>query len=149
MDGAAWTLRVTASSRRAARVSTRQHQFAVGRPIEFDPQGATVSALEYFLGAIGAEIVGGLQLFAGRRRLRVDEIEALVTAEVEDPLVYLEVVGETGQPRIARILVKVFVSSAEKPEDVRRVFDAAVAVLPLANTLRAALRLEIECVLTA
>jgi hypothetical protein len=148
MNGAAWTLRVAASGRGAARVSTRRHQFIVGRPLEFDAAAPTVSALEYALGAVGAEIVGGLQAFAKRRRVAIDEIEAVVDGEVDDMLAYLEVVGMAGQPRISRIDVRVFVSSQANPDDVHRVFDAAVAVLPLVATLRRALPLDIACVLT-
>jgi hypothetical protein len=148
MNGTAWTLRVTGSGREALRVSTRRHQFTAGRPLEFDAESAAVSAFEYALGAVGAEIVGGLQAFSRRRRIVVDEVEALVTGEVDHALAYLEVVGEPGPPRIGRIHVKLYVSSPEDPQNVRRVFDDVVARLPLVGTLRETVPVEIDLSLT-
>jgi hypothetical protein len=149
MNATAWTLRVAASRGGAARVCTRRHQFTAGRPLDFDAESDTVSAFEYALGAVGAELVGGLQAFARRRRIVVDDVEALVTGEVEHALAYLEVVGEPGPPRIGRIHVKLYVSSPEDPQTVRRVLDEAVARLPLVGTLRETVRLEIDLALTA
>ena len=99
-------LRVTTGERDRARVSVRRHQFVVGRPMDFDAESPTVMALECALGALGAELVGGLHEFAGRRRLLLDNVEALVQSEIEDPLVYLEVIGESGRPRIGRVDIR-------------------------------------------
>jgi hypothetical protein len=148
MDATALTLRVTASGREPSRVSIRRHQFVVGRPIEFDADAPTVSALEYALGALGAEVVGGLRAFAKRRRLVLDEVEALVRGEVEHALVYLEVVGETGPPHVAAVVVNVFVSTPEDPETVHRAFADALARLPLLGTFRRALRVDVDLTLT-
>jgi hypothetical protein len=79
-------LRVTTTDLDATHVLVRRHQFAVGRPIDFDAESAHVAALEYALGALGAEIVGGLRVFAKRRRVELDEVEAVVDGEVENPL---------------------------------------------------------------
>lgn len=148
MDRTAWTLRVTAPSRDSVRVSTRRHQFVAGRPMEFDPEAAAVSAIEYALGAVGAEIVAGLRAFAKRRRLPLDEVEALVEGEVAHVLAYLGVVGETERPRITRVAVKVYVATAADPDTVRRTFAEATAMLPLLGTLRAATRVDVRLILT-
>jgi len=102
MNSTTCTLRVTATDRDVARVSVRRHQFTVGRPIEFDEASPRIAALEYALGAVAGEVVSGLRVFAWRRRVDVDQIEAVVTGELEHALAYLEVVGESGRPRIAR-----------------------------------------------
>jgi len=107
-----------------------------------------VAALEYALGAAGGEIVTGLREFARRRRHPIDAIEALVTGELQNGLVYLEVIGETGRPRIRRIAVKVFVASADV-DATRALFDEMIDRLPLLSTLRAALDLDIELVQTS
>ncbi len=107
------SLRVTAPGPADARVSVGRRQFSIGRPVEFDDASPHVAALEYALGAVGGEVVNGLREFARRRRLPIDAVEALVTGELQDGLAYLEVIGETGRPRIRRIAVKVFVASVD------------------------------------
>jgi hypothetical protein len=148
MDGFDLTLRVVASDRDAVRVTTRGVQLSIGRPWEFDAEAAEASALECALAALGAEIVGGLKTFAQRRRLVLDAVEAVVKARVEAPLVYLEVIGESGTPRISRVAVRVYVSSPEAPGLIDRAFHDALAVLPLAATLRTATELTTELIFT-
>jgi hypothetical protein len=142
-------LRVTAADTDRARVSVRRHQFLVGRPIDFDAESSTVMALEYALGALGAELVAGLRQFAGRRRLTLDNVEALVRAEIEDSLVYLEVVGESGQPRIGRVDIKLYVASLESDQKVRQLFNDVLNKLPVVRMFREAGHLEIQLILGA
>ncbi len=142
------TLRVTAADRDKARVSVRRQQFSIGRPIEFDETSPNVSALECALGAVGAELVNGLRIFAGRRRLAIDAIEAVVDGELEHGLAYLEVIGERGRPRLRRIHVKVFVAAPDEPA-IRRLWDDELLDrLPLVGTLRAAAQVDLELVFT-
>src|SRR6476619_6329689 len=112
MNAITMSLRVTATTRAAARVSTGRRHFSIGRPVEFDEASAHVSALEYALGAVGGEIVNGLREFARRRRIEIDAIEAMVSGDLYHALTYLEVVAETQPPRLGRIAVKIFVSTA-------------------------------------
>src|ERR671920_833966 len=112
MHAITMSLRVTATTRASARVSAGRRQFSIGRPVEFDEASTHVSALEYAIGAVGGEIVNGLREFARRRRIEIDAIEALVSADLDHALSYLEVVGENERPRLARVAVKVFVSAA-------------------------------------
>jgi hypothetical protein len=142
------SLRLTAPGPAAARVSIGRRQFSIGRPVEFDEASPHVAALEYALGAAGGEIVNGLREFARRRRIEIDAIEALVTGELEHALTYLEVVGESEPPRIARINVKVFVSAPDQTA-IRALFADTLERLPLACTLRAALDLKTELILTS
>jgi hypothetical protein len=141
------SLRVTAPAPAAAHVSVGRRHFSIGRPIEFDEASPHVAALEYALGAVGGELVNGLREFARRRRLPLDAVEALVTAELEHGLHYLEVMGESGPPRIRRIAVKVFVASVDH-EATGALFDEVIKRLPLVSTLREAIELHIELVQT-
>lgn len=147
MDTVAFSLRVTAPDRDVARVSVGRRQFAIGRPLEFDEASPHLAAIEYVLGAVGGEVVNGLRAFADRRRLPIDAVEAVVSGALENGLTYLEVIGEQGQPRIARIHVKVFVSAGDAAAT-RALFDHMLDRLPLVCTLRAALTLTIELILT-
>ena len=142
------SLRVTAPGRTVARVSVGRRQFSIGRPVEFDDVSPHVAALEYALGAVGGEVVNGLREFARRRRLSIDAIEALVTGELQDGLAYLEVIGETGRPRIRRIAIKVFVASADESAT-HALFHEMIDRLPLVCTLREAVDLDVELVPTS
>lgn len=148
MNDAFTTLRITASDPELARVAVRRQQFVVGRPIEFDQTSSRVAALEYALGALGAEVVNGLRVFAARRRIEIDAVEAVVTADLENPLAYLEVVGETGRPVLQQVHLKVFVSCADQ-QPVRELFYAMLDRLPLTGTLRTAIQLTTELIMTA
>lgn len=108
-----------------------------------------MSALEYALGAVGAEIAGGLRAFASRRRVTLEAVEAVVNAEVEHALAYLEVVGEASPPRIARVHVTLYVSSPEDEPTVRGVLDEALQRLPIVSTLGPLVRLDIDLTMTA
>ena len=148
MDDSPITLRVTGGVGDTARVSVRRQQFSVGRPIEFDDAAPRVAAIEYALGAAGAEIVNGLRVFAARRRLEIDAVEAVVTAELENALGYLEVIGESGRAGIQSVHIKVFVACGDESA-VRELFDTMLDRLPLTGTLRAATRFTTELVITA
>jgi hypothetical protein len=139
------SLRVTAPGPAIARVSVGRRHFSIGRPVEFDDASPHVAALEYALGAVGGEVVNGLREFARRRRLALDGVEALVTGELEAGLAYLEVIGESGRPRIRRLAIKVFVASVDV-QATRALFEETIQRLPLVSTLREALDLEVELV---
>ena len=147
MNAITVSIRVTATAPASARVSIGRRQFSIGRPVEFDEASAHVSAVEYALGAVGGEIVNGLREFARRRRIEVDAIEALVSADLDHALTYLEVVGETGTPRLGRISIKVFVSTAHEAA-IRALFPELVDRLPLTCTLRTAVDITTELILT-
>ena len=147
MHAITMSLRVTATGP-AARVSVGRRHFSIGRPVEFDEASPHVAALEYALGAVGGEIVNGLREFARRRRIEIDAIEALVAGDLEQALTYLEVVGETAPPRIARITVKVFVSAPDESA-VRALFAQLLDRLPLTCTLRETVDVRTELILTS
>jgi len=144
-----WTLRITATDNEAADVVARRHRFSVGRPLHFDAEYQHVTALEYVLGALGAEIVNGLRLSARRRRIELDDIEAVVDGELDNPLTYLEVVGAEGHPGLTRVLVKVYVASPHDEQTWRSLWDETRERLPLVRTFRSALSLNVELQVTA
>jgi OsmC-like protein len=147
-DTSQWRLRVTATGSDDARVSMRRHQFKVGKPIDFDVESGLVSALEYALSAVAAEIVGGLRVFAKRRRIEIDHVEAVVDGHVDNALAYLEVIGESGRPRVSKVVIKVFVGSSHDDETMQRLWADTLERLPLVQTFRDALALDIQLTLT-
>ena len=142
-DGHHWNVRVSTTGKDAARVFARRHQFTVGAPVHFDEAYGQVSALEYALGAVGAELVNGLVSLGRRRRLAIDHAEALVQGELDDALAYLGAVGATGHAGLARVAVKVYVSSVEDEDAVRKLWDDVLERSPLVRALCAAIRFDL------
>jgi uncharacterized OsmC-like protein len=139
-----WMLRVSSTPPSGTTVFVRKHQFPVGVPLQFDAEYDAITALEYVLGAIGADVVSGLQTLARKRRVEIDHVEAVVEGELNNPLTYLGVVGESGHPGLERMCVKVYVASLAAEEEVRRVWQEMLDKSPLVRTFQPAIRFEIS-----
>jgi hypothetical protein len=139
-----WTLRVRTTDSGAATVVTRKHRFEVGVPASFDEADARVSALEYFFGALGADLVVGLAGLARQRGVRLDHVEALVQGELNDPLAALGVIGAKGHPGIERIHVKLHVSSPDEAATIEALWKDVQAASTLLHSLRATISLELR-----
>jgi len=144
MSDFAWRARVRAARRGHTTAYVRQHRFTVGAPVQFDEQYDQVTALEYVLAALGADLVAGFRAAADRRRLALDEIEAVVTGQLDNPLVHLGVVGEEGDPGLRTVGVRVFVSTDEEESRVHQAWDEALGRSPLARTFASAVRLDLS-----
>lgn len=139
-----FTLRATAEPTKPAKVHVRKLGFVAGDPVTFDSDHPHVTALEYLLGAVAADLIGGLRRIGRKRRVEVDALEVLITAELHDPLVYLRVVDhETGNAGLSRIHVKAYISSLADEPDVERVWQEALASCPVIHTLRPGVALEL------
>ena len=112
----------SALERGQATVFTRQHQFRIGAPVHFDRAYEAVSALEYVLGAIGADLVNGLQILARKRRVAIEQVEAVVEGELNNPLTYLGVIGETGHPGLEKVRIRVYLASPEEEATIQRLW---------------------------
>ena len=135
---------MTTAGRKKAAVFARTQRFEVGAPLSFDVEYGAITALEQVLGAIGADVSCGIQNLAALRRLEVDHVEAVVKAELENPLVHLGVVGEEGSPRMKRISVKVYVGSLEDEDELRALWSDVLTRSPLIQTFEKAVELELE-----
>jgi uncharacterized OsmC-like protein len=144
VDNLRWNIRVRGSGKGQATVYARRHQFRVGAPVHFDEQYNYISALEYLLGAVGADIANGLEVLLRKRRVQVDGIEASVSGELNNALTYLSVVGEEGHPGLEKISIKVFVSSDEPEEEVQRVWEEVLEKSPLIHTFQSVVNLDLS-----
>jgi hypothetical protein len=138
-----WSVRVVGSGRRRATAYARAHRFEVGAPVEFDEAAPAVSTLEYALAAVAAELAGTFTELARRRRIEVDGIEATANGELDNPLTWLEVVGEPGHPGLHRLDVKLYVISPADPAVLQALWERACALSPLVRTLSAAPGLDL------
>jgi hypothetical protein len=139
-----WTLRVSTTSPNGATVFVRKHQFAIGVPVQFDAAYDGISALEYVLGAIGGDVVNGLQGLARKRHIEIDHVEAVIQGELNNPLTYLGVVGENGHPGLEQVQVKVYVASFAAPEDIQRLWQEMLQRSPLLRTFQPLIQLELS-----
>ena len=139
-----WTLRIASPQPERATAYVRRHRFDVGVPLAFDEDYAEVTALEYALGALAADVVMGVRRAARRHRLVIDNVEAIVRGTVDNPLTWLRVVGESGHPGLATISLKVYVGSTDDVERVDTAFAEALEASPLARTFGDSVRLHIE-----
>ena len=144
MDGFRWTVRVTNLGHPFADVFVRKLRYQIGAPVQFDEEDSRVSAVESLLGAVGADLVNGLRAAASRRGLPIDAVEAVVTGELDNPLVHLGVIGESGTPALARLAAKVYASSSAGEEALREVWQNTLDRSPLIATLRPTVRLDLE-----
>ena len=103
--------------------------------MQFDEQYDQVTALEYALAALGVDLVNGLRLAARRRRIALTDVEAVVTGALDNPLTYLGVVGEEGHPGLARITIRVYVSTDAEEQDIESAWREAQERSPLVRAL--------------
>jgi uncharacterized OsmC-like protein len=143
-----WGVRVRATGTAGATAYARVHSFEVGSALPFDVEEGRVTALEYLLGALGGDLIGGFRTLARRRRLAIEEVEATVDATLDNALTHLGVVGEEGHPGLDRVAVRVHVSTLEPEDAVREAWDEALRRSPLLRTLQGAASIEIVMTVT-
>ena len=148
-NGAFVSARAVSSSPSAVTFYARALEAEVGVPMSFDIVEPKLSGVEYLLGALASDLLGGFRRLVHRRRLVVDELEAVLKAEVIDTLAYLGVVGESGTPRISSISVKVYAGTGAPEREVRALWEESLTLAPIINTLRLAATLNIEFAVAA
>ncbi|MBM3945111.1 MAG: OsmC family protein [SAR202 cluster bacterium] len=144
MDAFRWKVRVKGSFGKGAMVYVRQHRFESGAAASFDIEHPKVSAVEYALGALGADVVAMLQAVCRERRIEVNEVEAVVSGELGSPETHLNVVDAKGNPGMAGVEVAVFASSPAPEAVLRAAWDEALRRSPLVNTLGEMVNLELR-----
>jgi hypothetical protein len=138
-------LRVTRSAGAAAcTVFARKHRFSVGGALSFDEQHPAVTALEYALGALAADVIEGYAAAARRARVDVDNLEAVVQGDVENALAHLGVVGIDGRPRLSQLTLKVYASSTDDDEVLQKLWADVLAKSVLVTTFSGVVKLELS-----
>lgn len=143
-DEPQWSVRVSARQKGNAAVYARKRHFEVGAPLSFDPEEESTSALEYVLGALGADLAVGLKQRCRRHRLDVDQVEVLVHGKLENPLTFLGVIGEVGSPKLEELTLKVFVETMESDDEIQRVWDETLVRSPLYCTFSSVAKINLE-----
>jgi hypothetical protein len=139
-----WKARVRWISPQDTTVYSRNHAFSAGAPASFRPTDPHPSAVEYLLGALGADLTSGFARHAAREGIVVEALELVLAARLENPLVFLGVVGETGSPGVAEISGQLYVSADAGESQLRAVWQVTLARSPLYHTLKPGVALDLE-----
>lgn len=100
--------------------------------------------LEYLLGALGGDLLGGFASHAARRGVEVDAMEASIFGRLNNPLVFLGVVGESGHPGFETISFTLYVSADAGEEALEEIWQTTLARSPLVNTLNRCVALTLN-----
>lgn len=131
----AWTTRVSWMGEGWATAYTRNHAFTVGGQASFREADAHPDAVEYLLGALGGDLISGFASHATRRGVEVDAMEASIFGRLNNPLVFLGVVGESGHAGFETISCTLYVSADADEKILEEIWQITLAHSPLVNTL--------------
>lgn len=143
-----WTARVRGTGENMATAYARNQSFAVYGQASFKEADPHPSAIEYFLGALGSDLITGFTAHATRCGIVVDALEASVSGRLNNPLVFLGVVGETGHPGFEAIGGTLYVSTDADEPVLHEVWQETLARSPLVNTLQRCVTLSLELQIT-
>ena len=139
-----WTARVGWSDGHHATAYTRNHAFPIGQPVSFHTTDAHPSAIEYLLGALGGDLLSGFARAAARQAIPLDAIEASVSGRLNNPLVAVGVIGETGHPGFEEIAATLYVSADADEPTLQVIWQTTLAASPLVHTLQRCVSLHLE-----
>lgn len=139
-----WSVRIHRTGSGSARVYCGKNSFSVGKQASFSEGEPLPTAVEYLLGALGSDLISGLELQASKRGIEIEGAEAVVSGRLDSPLVFLGVVGAEGRPGLASIEATVYVGTSADEATLRDAWNAALKVSPLASTLERCVRLEMR-----
>jgi hypothetical protein len=131
----AWTSRVSWMDEGWATAYTRNHAFTVGAQASFREADAHPDAVEYLLGALGGDLISGFASHAARRGVEVDAMEASIFGRLNNPLVFLGVVGESGHPGFETISCTLYVSADADEKILEEIWQTTLVRSPIVNTL--------------
>jgi len=131
-------VRVTPAQGNAVRVFSGPCAWAIEGRTRFHAGPAAPSALDALLGALGADLVLGFTALLRREGVPVRQCEVALSAQVDNALVPLGVVGEEGSPALSAIVGTVYVSSDASQETLRALWERAAAASSVCATLRRA-----------
>jgi hypothetical protein len=137
-------VRVASGSDVGSTAYVRTNRFEIGAPLTFDAKYPAVTALEYLLAAVAGDVIACLRERCRKHRVPLGRVEALIHGSLNNPLVFLGVVGEQGDPALNALVVRLFVETRAEETLLREAWEEALARSPMVNTFRALVRLAIE-----
>jgi hypothetical protein len=144
--GYGWSVRGTSTDGHLTRVHAGRSSFSVGPAVSFRTDDALPCAIEVLLAALAADIASSLASCAKERGVQIDAVECRISAELDDPLSAIGVIGASGSPALSAVTGVVYVSADVDEPTLYGVWCGALRRSPLFNTLapRVALRMELR-----
>jgi hypothetical protein len=119
----------------AVRAYSRAQSFDIGSQAGLRETDDAPSAVEYLLGALGGDLVIGLERAAEGQGVSLHAIEISLNGRLDNILVHLGVIGEQGHPGLAAIEGTAYVGSDAEEGAIRQVWQRTLARSPIYNTL--------------
>ena len=118
----------------SARVYARG-VFDVGSQASLRETDKAPSAVEYLIGALGGDLVCGLQRAAEAEGIALHGVEITLNGRLDNILTHLGVVGEQGHPGLAAIDGTAYVGSDADDDAIRKAWQRTLNRSPLYHTL--------------
>lgn len=131
-----WTVRARWRGDLETTVYARNQAFTVGQPVSFKASDPHPSAVEYLLGALAADLTNGYQIHASRAGVVVDALEIRLSGQLDNVLVWLGVIGETGSPGFHQITGSLYVTADADDAVLEQIWQTTLARSPIVNTLK-------------
>ncbi len=128
-------VRVQRTATRVTRAYARGQSFDVGSQASLRDVDPYPSAIEYALGALGGDLVCGLERAAASEGLQLHAVEIALNGRLDNILVQLGVVGEHGHAGFSRIDGTVYVSADCDDAALDHAWRTTLVRSPLYNTL--------------
>ena len=130
-----FAVRIQRTTAGAVRAYARTQMFDVGSQASVRDTDDAPSAVEYVVGALGGDLICGLQRAAEAEGISVHGIEITLNGRLDNILTHLGVVGEEGHPGVAAIDGTVYVGADADDPAVQRVWQRTLNRSPLYWTL--------------
>ena len=138
------TLRAMLGGEGRVHVVTRKLAFdAQGRTSE-DPEATLPSALDLLVAALATDLLAGLARDAARAGHPLHDAEASLSARLENPLVALGVIGESGHAGIAEVTGSFYVRCDAGERELHELWARTLARSPAHATLARAADVRLE-----
>jgi hypothetical protein len=118
-----------------ARAYARVQTFDVGSQASLVEADSNPSAVEYLLGALGGDLLRGLDRAAAGAGVTLHAAEIALSGRLDNILVHLGVIGEQGHPGFRTIDGTLYISTDTDQPTLESVWQRTLARSPLYNTL--------------
>lgn len=143
-----WTVRTRGRDRSEAVAYARNQAFTVCGQASFKEADLHPCAVEYLLGALGGDLLTGFAVIAARREIQLHDTEVSISGCLNNPLVFLGVIGEKGHPGFEKITGTLYVCADAEASTLRQIWEEVLTQSPLVNTLQRAVNLALELQIT-